>query len=92
MGKVKEQFYRQRTTVGEVLKEEFMVPLKLSVRQCAKKVDVGAGTISRLVNGRCRISQPTAEKLGKAFGTSADFWMGFADNRTNPYPTQYSGW
>ena len=89
MGKVKEQFYRKLTTVGEVLREEFMVPLKLSVRECAKKVDEGAATISRLINGRCRISQPTAVKLGKAFDTTPDFWMGFADNKTNPYRTNY---
>jgi len=92
MGKVKEQLYRKRSTAGEVLKHEYMVPLNLSVRECAKKVGVGIGTISRVVNGRNSLSLHTATKLGKAFDTSADFWMGFADNKTNPYPPQYGGY
>lgn len=92
MGKVKEQLYRKRSTAGEILMQEYMIPLKLSVRQCAKKVGVGIGTISRVVNGRNSLSKHTAEKLGKAFDTSTEFWMGFADNKTNPYPNQYGGY
>lgn len=92
MGKVKEQLYRKRSTPGEILKQEFMIPLNLSVRQCAKKVGVGVGTISRVVNGRNRLSIHTAEKLGKAFETSTDFWTNLADNKTNPYPSNYGGY
>lgn len=92
MGKVKEQLYRHRSTVGEILKEEYMIPLNLSMRELAKKAEIGVGTVSRLINGRCAISRPTAEKLAKAFDTTTEFWMNFANNRTNPYPSQYGGY
>ncbi|QZA70878.1 HTH DNA binding protein [Erwinia phage AH06] len=85
MGKVKELLYRKRSTPGEILKLEYMEPLNLNVEATAKLLKVGKSTVSRVVNGRCRLSAKLAGKLAKAFGTTPDFWMNFADNCTNPY-------
>ncbi|AHI60245.1 putative transcriptional regulator [Erwinia phage vB_EamM_RAY] len=94
MGKVKEILYGRRgSTAGEILKLEYMEPLNLTVDETAKKLKVAKSTISRIINGRCRLSKPLATKLAKAFATTPEYWMNFADNCTNPYPNlRAKGW
>ncbi len=60
---------------GEVLREEFMVPLGLSARALARDLGVPPDRITEIVNGTRAISAPTAILLGERFGTSAEFWM-----------------
>lgn len=63
------------THVGEVLKEEFMVPHKLSANALASHLGVPANRISQLVNGSRGMTADTAIRLSKAFGTTTEFWM-----------------
>jgi antitoxin HigA-1 len=60
---------------GEVLKDEFMVPLALSANQLALKLHVPAGRITSIVNGQRGITSETALRLARLFGTSAEFWL-----------------
>ena len=60
---------------GEMLREEFMVPLKLSANALALALRVPATHISEIVNERRGITADTALRLGVYFGTSPDFWM-----------------
>lgn len=60
---------------GEILREEFMVPLKLSANALALALRVPATRISEIVNERRGITADTAIRLGVYFGTSPDFWM-----------------
>jgi addiction module HigA family antidote len=62
-------------TPGEVLREEFMVPLGLSARAVARDLDVPPDRITQIINGQRAISATTAVLLGERFGTSAEFWM-----------------
>lgn len=62
-------------TPGEVLRIEFMEPLKLSARALAADVDVPANRITEIVNGTRTITSDTAVRLGLRLGTSAEFWM-----------------
>ncbi len=62
-------------TPGEVLREEFMVPLNLSARQLARELSVSPDRITEIAAGRRAISAATAILLGERFGTSAEFWM-----------------
>jgi addiction module HigA family antidote len=62
-------------TPGEILREEFMLPLRLSARALARDLGVPADRITEIVNGRRAISARTAVLLGERFGTSAEFWM-----------------
>ena len=60
---------------GEILREDFMKPLRLSVNKLALELHVPATRIGEIVHQRRRITADTALRLGQYFGTSADFWM-----------------
>lgn len=60
---------------GEVLKEEFMAPLRLSANALARAVRVPPNRISAIVNGERGLTADTALRLSKAFGTTPEFWL-----------------
>ena len=62
-------------TPGEVLREEFMLPLGLSGRALARELGVPANRITEIVAGARAISAETTLMLGERFGTSAEFWL-----------------
>jgi antitoxin HigA-1 len=62
-------------TPGEVLREEFLVPLGLSARAVTRDLGVPPDRITQIINGKRAISAPTAPLLGERFGTSTEFWM-----------------
>jgi addiction module HigA family antidote len=61
---------------GEILLEEFMKPMGLSINRLAREIMVAPGRISEIVNGKRAISADTALRLGKAFGVTPELWMG----------------
>jgi len=61
---------------GEVLLEEFLRPLGLSVYAAAKALNVPNTRIDQIVKGRRGITGDTALRLARAFGTTPEFWMG----------------
>jgi len=60
---------------GEMLREEFMKPLKISINGLALELHVPPTRISEIVNERRGITADTALRLARHFGTSVDFWM-----------------
>ena len=60
---------------GEILQEEFLIPLGVSQYQLAKAVDVPARRINEIVHGQRRITADTALRLSRYFGTSERFWL-----------------
>jgi len=64
------------THPGEVLREDFLKPLKLSQYALAKALGVPQMRISGIINGRRGITPDTALRLARYFGTSAEFWIG----------------
>jgi len=60
---------------GEILKEEFMVPLSLTAYRLAKDLHVPVPRINDIVRGKRAISADTAIRLGIYFGLPAQFWM-----------------
>ena len=61
---------------GEILYEDFIKPMGLSMNQLARHLDVPAGRISNIVNGKRSISADTALRLAKYFGTTPEIWLG----------------
>jgi antitoxin HigA-1 len=61
---------------GEVLKEEFLVPMGISAYRLAKDTGIPQTRISEIIRGRRRVTADTALRLAKYFGTSARFWLG----------------
>ena len=60
---------------GEILMEEFMRPLGLSINALARALHVPANRIGGIVNGKRAISADTALRLGKYLGTSPEVWL-----------------
>jgi len=61
---------------GEILFEEFMKPMDISINRLAREIAVPPGRISAIVNGKRAITADTALRLGKYFGVSAELWLG----------------
>lgn len=61
---------------GEILLEEFMKPMGISINGLARAIAVPPGRISSIVNGKRAITADTAIRLGRYFGTSPEVWMG----------------
>lgn len=60
---------------GEILREEFLKPMKLSVYRLAKEIHVPAPRVSDIVLETRGISADTAVRLARSFGTTEQFWM-----------------
>src|SRR6478736_4317778 len=65
---------------GEVLSEEFLLPLKISAYKLAKDVGIPQTRVSEIIKGNRRITADTALRLSKYFGNSAKFWLGLQDD------------
>jgi addiction module HigA family antidote len=61
---------------GEILLEEFMKPMNISINGLSRDIAVPPGRISAIVNGKRAITADTALRLGKYFGVSPEIWMG----------------
>ncbi len=66
---------RKPTSPGEILRVEFMKPIKLSQRALAEHLGCDVKVINRIVNERCAVTPEIALKLAGAFQTSPDFWL-----------------
>ena len=64
---------------GEVLLEEFLQPLALSQNRLAREIKVPPRRINEIVLGKRAITADTALRLGKFFGTTAQFWLNLQD-------------
>ena len=67
--------HRAPTHPGEMLLEEFLIPLGLTQRELAKAIHVPYQRVNKIVNGRRGMTPSTALRLAKLFRVSADFWM-----------------
>ncbi len=61
---------------GEVLLEEFLLPMEISQNALARATGVPPRRINEIVLGKRGITADTALRLAKAFGTSEGFWLG----------------
>ena len=60
---------------GEILREDFMVPMNLSMNRLALDLRVPVTRVADLVHGRRAITPDTALRLGRYFNTSPRFWL-----------------
>ena len=65
---------------GEILKEEFLIPLKITAYRLSKETFVPQTRLSEIIKCNRRISADTALRLSKFFGNSAKFWLGLQDD------------
>lgn len=60
---------------GEFIKDTYIEPLHISLREAARKLDISPSTFARLIKGESDVSPEMALKLSKAFGRSPESWM-----------------
>lgn len=65
---------------GEVLQEEFLIPLEVSAYKLSKDIGIPQTRISEIIKGNRRITADTALRLSRYFGNSAKFWLGLQDD------------
>ena len=66
---------RRPTSPGEILNEEFLVPLKMTQKSLADHLGCDVKVVNRLINGRTTVTADMALKLAAAFRTSPEFWL-----------------
>ena len=65
---------------GQILKEEFLIPLNISAYKLSKDLGIPQTRTSEILKGNRRITADTALRLSQYFGTSAKFWLGLQDD------------
>jgi antitoxin HigA-1 len=65
---------------GEILQEEFLIPLEISAYKLSKDLKIPQTRVSEIVKGNRRITADTALRLSQYFGNSPKFWLGLQDD------------
>lgn len=65
---------------GEVLAEEFLIPLNITAYRLSQDINIPQTRISEIIKRNRRITADTALRLSKYFGNSAKFWLGLQDD------------
>ncbi|NQT68260.1 MAG: HigA family addiction module antidote protein [Desulfobacteraceae bacterium] len=76
MGKMK----RQPTHPGIIIKEDYLRPLSITIKDMAVILGVSRKTLSKIINERGSITPDMALRLSRAFDTTADLWMNLQKN------------
>ena len=62
-------------TVGDILKEEYLIPMGISAYRLAREIGVSTSLMSQIIHGSTSISADVAWRLGQFFNTSAQYWL-----------------
>lgn len=65
---------------GEILNEEFLIPLGISAYRLAKETFIPQTRVSEILKGNRRITADTALRLSRFFGNSPRFWLGLQND------------
>ncbi len=65
---------------GEILLEEFLIPMEITQYRLSKELEIPQTRVSEIIKGNRRITADTALRLSAYFGNSAKFWLGLQDD------------
>jgi addiction module HigA family antidote len=60
---------------GEILREEFLLPLEMTQTELARRIGVSYPRVNEIVNEKRGVTPDTALRLARLFGTTAEFWL-----------------
>ncbi len=66
---------REPTHPGEMLREEFLIPMGISQQELANAINVPCRLVNELIDKRRGITPGTALRLSKFFGVTVDYWL-----------------
>jgi addiction module HigA family antidote len=72
--------FKKNIHPGEILKEEFLLPLGISVDDLSNQIDISSSRINAIIKGEGNITADIALIFSKYFGNSASFWIGLQDD------------
>ena len=72
--------YIETPTMGEILNEEFLIPLRLSAYKVSQEIKVPTSRIQDILHNRRRITVDTSLRLAKFFGVSDGYFMALQDD------------
>lgn len=71
---------RRPTHPGEIIKEDYLLPLSITIKDMAENLGVSRKTLSKIINERGAITPDMALRLSRAFGTTPDLWLNLQTN------------
>lgn len=71
---------RRPTHPGVIIKEDYLSPLSISIKDMSVTLGVSRKTLSKIINGRGSITPEMAMRLSRAFNTTPDLWMNLQVN------------
>ena len=71
---------RKPTHPGKIIKEDYLIPLKLTIKKMASILGISRKTLSKIVNERGSITPEMALRLSRACDTTPDLWMNLQKN------------
>ena len=71
---------RRPTHPGNILKEDYILPLPITIKDLAATLGVSRKTLSKIINERGTITPDKALRLSRAFDTTPDFWLDLQKN------------
>ncbi len=71
---------RQPTHPGNILKEDYLLPLSLTIQGLAATLSVSRKTVSKIINERGAVTPDMALRLSRAFDTSPELWLNLQKN------------
>ena len=71
---------RKPTHPGVIVKEDYLVPLSISIKDMAENLGVSRKTLSKILNERGSVTPDMALRLSRAFSTSPDLWLNLQKN------------
>ncbi|MDP3030151.1 MAG: HigA family addiction module antitoxin [Deltaproteobacteria bacterium] len=71
---------RQPTHPGKIVKEDYLAPLSITIKDLAELLGVSRKTLSKIINERGAITPDMALRLSRAFDTTPDFWLNLQKN------------
>lgn len=71
---------RRPTHPGNIIKEDYLLPLSISIKDMAETLGVSRKTLSKIINERGAITPDMALRLSRAFDTTPDLWLNLQKN------------
>lgn len=71
---------RRPTHPGNIIKEDYLLPLSVTIKDMAETLGVSRKTLSKIINARGAVTPDMALRLSRAFDTSPDFWLNLQKN------------
>ena len=71
---------RRPTHPGNIIKEDYLLPLSITIKDMAVALSVSRKTLSKIINEKGAITPDMALRLSRAFDTTPDFWLSLQKN------------